>query len=128
MASPMPVFMPWPPAPVVVGQPGDEIGVIKRDLDIALGRRTVRLHVGHIEELAVGAAGKARAHLLAHAGARAVTAGHIGRRATLFAAIGRAQMHLDLLALVFETQAFGLALHFDVQCCEPRRRSCRPCG
>ena len=48
-------------------------------MELAIERRTGRLHIGDIKDLPVGAAGKAGAHRLAHERAGAVAAGDVGR-------------------------------------------------
>ena len=52
-------------------------------MQFAVERRAGRLDIGDVEDLPIGAAGKAGADRLAHGRARAVAAGEIGRLAVL---------------------------------------------
>ena len=81
-------------SPAFAGQREDskEVGFVEVDVQLAVDRRTGRLDIGDVEDLAIGSAGKAGAEALAHQRARAVAPGDVGCLAILFMPIGSARL------------------------------------
>ncbi len=63
------------------GKDGQKIGLVEVDVQLAVERRAGGLDIGDVEDLSIGAAGKACPDRLAHERARAVAAGDVARLA-----------------------------------------------
>ncbi len=82
-------------------------------MQLAVHRRSARLHVGDIEEVGVGPAGEADLQRLAYAGMRAVAARDIGGIARLPRSIHPFQVRTHSIDVILEVEKLRLALDLD---------------
>src|SRR5207302_474242 len=93
---------PYQPHPALAGEREnrEEVSLLEVGVELAVDCETGSLHVGDIEEMAIGTARKAGAHRLADARMHAVAAGDVGRLAVLLPAVGTAKTCDHAVALV----------------------------
>ena len=107
--------------PTLPGQRKDreEISLVKVDMQFAVERRAGSFNVGNIEELPIGAAGKACTDRLAHNRAGAVTAGDVACLAGFLLPLRPPKAGNHALGLVREAHQFGPALYRDAELLQP---------
>ena len=101
------------------GKDREEISLVKVDMQFAVERRAGSFNVGDIEDLPIGAAGKACTDRLAHDRAGAVAAGDVACLAGFLPALRPAKAGDHVLALVREADQFGPALNRDAELLQP---------
>ena len=94
---------------------GEKIGRVQGDVHLAVHRRSVRLHVGDIEEVGVRAARKTDLQRLPHGGMGAVAPGNVGRLARLRGSIRPFQSREHMTGRLLEAEEFRPALDLDAE-------------
>ena len=90
---------------------GQEVGFVEFPVQVAVECRARARHVGDVEGLRVGPAGKARPHGFSDFRPRAVAAGDESRLRRAFGAVGSAQPRADVIAVVGVAEKFGRTFH-----------------
>src|SRR5262249_7528237 len=98
----------------------EEVGLLDVGVELAIDCETGSLHVGNIEEMAIGAARKGGAHRLADDGPHAVAAGDVGGLAALLPAVRTAKTCGHSVALITVSKELRPSLDDRAQLLEPR--------
>ena len=88
-------------------------------MQLKVGRRAARLHVGDVEKPRIGSPGKADGERLPDGRARTVAAGEIGRFADFLRAVRSLEHRSHAVGVLIETDQLRPALHFHPQGLEP---------
>lgn len=98
---------------------GQEIGFVQIDMQFAIDGRAAPLDIGDIENVVIGAAGKADPESLANGRTGAIATSKIAGLTGFLAAIGFAQPGRDPCSIIAERQQFGLAFDHDTEGAQP---------
>jgi hypothetical protein len=101
------------------GEDGKEVGFVEIGVQFAIERRTSRLHVGDVEDLAVGSAGKAGAESLPHQRSGAIATGEVGCLAVFLPPIRSEQTGNDTVALIGKAHHLRSSFHRDPELLQP---------
>jgi hypothetical protein len=87
-----------------------QIGLVECDVQLVIHHGSARLHVGHVENVRISAAGEAGVEPCAYGGMRAVASGKKGRLALLLACVAVHEMGDDPITALVESAQFARSL------------------
>ncbi len=101
------------------GKDDQKVGLVEIEVQLKVGRRAARLHVGNVEEPRIRAPGKADCEGFSYDRMRSVAAREIGRFAGFLGAVRSFEYRAHTLGLLIEPDQLRPALHVDPQFGQP---------